>query len=85
MARKVGEVVGAILYILIIIISMLFALLLSWCKWFGFAWVLAHIWESIDPVQIGTILFIVFFIIQICAKILENLDKKEDKETKNEI
>lgn len=55
-----------------------FAFFLDWCKWFGFAWVLSHSF-SIEPVQVGTIIFIVFEIICLCAKGILYFNKK-DKE-----
>lgn len=67
----------AVTAIAFLIVSAL-AFFLDWCKWFGFAWVLSHFF-IIEPVQVGTIIFIVIKIIFLCAKGILYFNKK-DKE-----
>lgn len=72
--KTVSKVIAAIAFLIL----SAFAFFLDWCKWFGFAWVLSHFF-TIEPVQVGTIIFIVIKIIFLCAKGILYFNKK-DKE-----
>lgn len=56
--KKFGAAVGTILAMLVALVSILLAFFLSWCKWFGAAWVLSHLW-NFDPIKVGTVLFVI--------------------------
>ena len=56
--KKFGAAVGTILAMLVVLVSILLAFFLSWCKWFGAAWVLSHLW-NFDPIKVGTVLFVI--------------------------
>ena len=70
--KKFGAAVGTILAILVALVLILLAFFLSWCKWFGAAWVLSHLW-NFDPIKIGTVIFVVANVI---AFILNKITKK---------
>lgn len=81
--NKFVAVVGTIFTILTVLASVLLAIFLSWCKWYGAAWVASHFITSINPVDIGSILFIVETIINICVTLMSMANKKEP-ETKTD-
>ena len=54
-------------------------MILRWCKWYGAAWLASHFITSINPVDIGSILFIVETIISICATLMSMSKNKEQK------
>ena len=56
--KKFGAAVGTILAMLAALVSILLAFFLSWCKWFGAAWVLSHLW-NFDPIKVGTVIFVI--------------------------
>lgn len=70
--KKFGAAVGTILAILVALVSILLAFFLSWCKWFGVAWVLSHLW-NFDPIRVGTVIFVIANVI---AFIADNIMKK---------
>lgn len=77
--KKFGSAVRTMVTILTALISILLSIFLNWCKWFGFAWVLSHFITSINPVDIGSILFIVGTIIRICVTLMFSSKNKETK------
>lgn len=65
------------------IVVYVIAIVLRWCKWYGAAWVASHFITSINPIDVGSILFIVETIISICITLMSMANKKEP-ETKTE-
>lgn len=65
--------------ILFVIVVCLIEMILRWCKWYGAAWLASHLITSINPVDIGSILFIVETIISICATLMSMSKNKEQK------
>lgn len=65
--------------ILFAIVVCLIDMILRWCKWYGAAWLASHFITSINPVDIGSILFIVETIISICATLMSMSKNKEQK------
>lgn len=65
--------------ILFDIMVCLIEMILRWCKWYGAAWLASHFITSINPVDIGSILFIVETIISICATLMSMSKNKEQK------
>ena len=57
----------------------LIEMILRWCKWYGAAWLVSHFITSINPVDIGSILFIVETIISICVTLISMSKNKEQK------
>ena len=70
--KKFGAAVGTILAMLVALVSILLAFFLSWCKWFGAAWVLSHLW-NFDPIKVGTVIFVIANMI---AFVLNKIMKK---------
>ena len=70
--KKFGAAVGTILAMLVVLVSILLAFFLSWCKWFGAAWVLSHLW-NFDPIKVGTVIFVIANVI---AFVLNKIMKK---------
>ena len=64
--KKFGAAVGTILAMLVALVSILLAFFLSWCKWFGAAWVLSHLW-NFDPIKVGTVLFVIANVIALVS------------------
>ena len=64
---------------LFVIVACLIEMILRWCKWYGAAWLASHFITSINPVDIGSILFIVETIISICATLMSMSKNKEQK------
>lgn len=64
--KKFGAAVGTILAMLAALVSILLAFFLSWCKWFGAAWVLSHLW-NFDPIKVGTMIFVIANVIAFIA------------------
>lgn len=64
--KKFGAAVGTILAMLVALASILLAFFLSWCKWFGAAWVLSHLW-NFDPIKVGTVIFVIANVIALIA------------------
>lgn len=64
---------------LFVIVVCLIEMILRWCKWYGAAWLASHFITSINPVDIGSILFIVETIISICATLMSMSKNKEQK------
>ena len=65
--------------ILFDIMVCLIDMIIRWCKWYGAAWLASHFIASINPVDIGSILFIVETIISICATLMSMSKNKEQK------
>lgn len=65
--------------ILFVIVVCLIEMILRWCKWYGAAWLVSHFITLINPVDIGSILFIVETIISICATLMSMSKNKEQK------
>ena len=61
------------------IVVCLIDMILRWCKWYGAAWLASHFITSMNPVDIGSILFIVETIISICATLMSMSKNKEQK------
>lgn len=64
---------------LFVIVVCLIEMILRWCKWYGVAWLVSHFITLINPVNIGSILFIVETIISICATLMSMSKNKEQK------
>ena len=63
--------------ILFVIVVCLIGMIRRWCKWYGAAWLVSHFITLINPVDIGSILFIVETIISICATLMSMSKNKE--------
>lgn len=68
-----------VISMLFVIVVCLIEMILRWCKWYGAAWLVSHFIASINPVDIGSILFIVETIISICATLMSMSKNKEQK------